>query len=109
MDGLVDKCALLDRRGFLTLSASAAASVLLPSPKALALPPSGVASAVLTRGNDNDRSYFYTDTTLTPATVRSRGLRRYFNLYMEGDARGAEAQALILPSVRCDDGIVRDE
>ena len=104
----VEKRSLFDRREFFAMSASAAAAMLLPSRKALALPPSGVASPVLTRGNDNDRSYFYPDAVLTPANVRARGIRRYFNLYMEGDARGAEAQALILPSVRGEDGTVRD-
>jgi hypothetical protein len=98
----------LTRRGFLTLGAGVAASVLLPSRNAFALPPSGIALPVLTRGNDNDRSYFYNDTVLTPSNVGTQGMRRYFSLYMEGDARGAEAQALILPSVRCDDGNVRD-
>ena len=108
MQSPVDKHYLPNRREFLTLGASAAASMLLPTETALALPPSGVASPVLTRGNDNDRSYFYPDSVLTPDIVRARGLRRYFNLYMEGDARGAEAQALILPSARGEDGTVRD-
>jgi len=98
----------LSRRGFLALGGAAAASALLPVPKASALPPAGIASPVLTRGNDNDRSYFYNDTVLTVANVTAQGLRRYFPLYMEGDARGAEAQALILPSVQCDDGNLRD-
>ena len=98
----------LNRREFLALGAGAAATAALAPGTALALPPSGIASPVLTRGNDNDRSYFYNDTVLTPESVAQRGLRRYFNLYMEGDARGAEAQALILPSVQCEDGTVRD-
>jgi hypothetical protein len=102
------KNSLLNRRDFLALGAGAAASTLLPSRRAFALPPSGVASAVLTRGNDNDRSYFYNDTVLTVANVGGPGIRKYFSLYMEGDARGAEAQALILPSVRGEDGVVRD-
>jgi len=99
---------VMNRRGFLALGAGAAASALLPEPKALAQPPSGVASAVLTRGNDNDRSYFYNDTVLTVANITAQGIRKYFSLYMEGDARGAEAQALILPSVTGEDGVVRD-
>src|ERR1035437_1662876 len=108
MDNRGENNSLLNRRDFLALGAGAAASALLPPRKALALPPSGVASAVLTRGNDNDRSYFYNDAILTPANIRAQGIRKYFSLYMEGDARGAEAQALILPSVRGEDGSVRD-
>jgi hypothetical protein len=102
------KKSLLNRRKFLALGGGVAASALLPSRSASALPPSGIASPVLTRGNDNDRSYFYNDTILNVDNVRTQGLRRYFSLYMEGDARGAEAQALVMPSVLCDDGNVRD-
>jgi hypothetical protein len=108
MDRQNAKKFLLNRRRFLSLGGGVAASALLPSPSALALPPSGIASPVLTRGNDNDRSYFYNDTILNVDSVRTQGIRRYFSLYMEGDARGAEAQALIQPSVLCDDGNVRD-
>ena len=108
MDHQAGKNLLLNRRRFLALCGGTAASALLASRKAFALPPSGIASPVLTRGNDNDRSYFYNDTVLTVANVAAQGLRRYFPLYMEGDARGAEAQALIQPSVLCDDGNVRD-
>jgi len=108
MDRQVAKKFLLNRRRFLALGSGVTASALLPSRSAFALPPSGIASPVLTRGNDNDRSYFYNDTTLTVANVAAQGIRRYFSLYMEGDARGAEAQALIQPSVLCDDGNVRD-
>src|ERR1700680_4368785 len=108
MSSRLRKGFLLNRRGFLSLGAGAAAATLLPASKAFALPLSGVASAVLTRGNDNDRSHFYNDKVFSTSNVAARGLRRYFPLYMEGDARGAEAQALILPSVLCDDGHVRD-
>ncbi len=102
-----DKQLLFNRRDFLALGAGVTASALLPEGKAFALPPSGVASPVLTRGNDNDRSYFYNDTLLTVASV-ARGLRKIYPLYMEGDARGAEAQPLILPGVTGADGVTRD-
>jgi hypothetical protein len=97
----------MNRRSFLALGAGASACAMLPA-NLNALPPAGVAAPVLTRGNDNGRTYFYNESTLTPATVAARGLRRYFPLPMEGDARAPEAQALVLPSVKCDDGNVRD-
>ena len=97
----------VSRRNFLALGAGASAYALLPE-GAHALPPSGVAAPVLTRGNDNARTYCYNDTVFTQANMAGQGIRKYFSLYMEGDARGAEAQALVLPSVKGDDGVVRD-
>jgi len=70
---------------------------------------SGVMSPVLTRAYDNLRTGANThETVLTQATVSQKGLRKYFSLFMEGDARGAEAQPLILPKVKTVDGNVRD-
>ncbi len=62
---------------------------------------SGVMSPVLTRAYDNSRTgTTTTETTLTATNVAQRGVRKYFSLFMEGDARGAEAQPLILPKVK---------
>ena len=98
----------MQRRAFLKLSSTAAAAGLLHIP-AQAQTMHGVMSAVLTRGGDNARSGAYlAETLLTQAKVETRGIRRYFSLYMEGDARGCEAQPLIVPSVLCDDGTRRD-
>ncbi len=70
---------------------------------------SGVMSPVLTRAYDNSRTgTTTTETTLTATNVAQRGIRKYFSLFMEGDARGAEAQPLILPKVKTVDGNVRD-
>ena len=72
-------------------------------------PPSGIIAPVLTRAFDNSRTGLNpTETTLTQANVRARGLRKLFSLYMEGDARGTEAQPLLLPSLRMPDGTIRD-
>ena len=98
----------MQRRSFLKLGGTAAAAGLLHIP-ARAQTKHGVMSPVLTRGGDNTRSGAYlAETALTQANVAARGLRRYFSLYMEGDARGCEAQPLIVPSLLCDDGTTRD-
>jgi hypothetical protein len=60
--------------------------------------------AVLTRAGNNLRTGCYQDSILTPAAVAQRGLRVYFNLPMEGDARGTESQILIAPDVAMQDG-----
>ena len=70
---------------------------------------SGVMSPVLTRAYDNSRTgATTTETVLTQASVGTRGIKRLASLTMTGDARGAEAQPLILPSVKMPDGRVRD-
>jgi len=70
---------------------------------------SGVMSPVLTRAYDNSRTgATTTETVLSQASVGTRGIKRLASLTMTGDARGAEAQPLILPGVKMADGKVRD-
>jgi len=70
---------------------------------------SGIMSPVLTRGYDNSRTGANTkETILTQANVSQRGIRRLTSLTMDGDARGVEAQPLILPKVKMANGKVRD-
>ncbi|HLH37270.1 MAG TPA: hypothetical protein VKX41_21555 [Alloacidobacterium sp.] len=70
---------------------------------------SGVMSPVVTRSYDNSRTGANTrETTLTQANVEQRGIRRLTSLVMDGDARGVEAQPLILPKVKMKDGKLRD-
>ena len=65
--------------------------------------------SVLTRAYSNARDGANAaETVLTAAAVRSRGIRRLFSLALPGDARGAEAQPLIVPGVRLLGGRVRD-
>lgn len=64
---------------------------------------------VLTRSYDNTRSGTnYNETILTPASLKSKGISRLFSVALPGDARGAEAQPLIVPGVRCSDGFTHD-
>ncbi len=65
--------------------------------------------SVLTRGYSNGRDGANTEeSVLTAAAVRTRGIKRLFSLPLPGDARGAEAQPLIVPGVRLPDGRTRD-
>ena len=82
----------MKRRTFLSLSAGAAAySLARPLANAQA-PTSGIMSPVLTRAYDNSRTgTTLNETILTQAGIASKGIRKYFSLYMEGDARGAES------------------
>lgn len=63
---------------------------------------------VLTRGGGNLRHGVYQETTLTPLSVRQHPPRHLFSLVMPGDARGMEAQPLVVPSVTIADGTVHD-
>ena len=59
----------------------------------------------LTRSADNSRSgWNRQETQLTQAAVMSKGLTRQTTIPVIGDARGMEAQPLILPSVETDLG-----
>jgi len=99
----------MKRRTFLTLSAGTAAFSLCRSIARAQGVVSGIMSPVLTRAYDASRSGANLhETILTQADVSSKGIRKYFSLYMEGDARGAESQTLILPKVPVVDGTVRD-
>lgn len=61
--------------------------------------------AVTTRSYDNNRSGANTqETILTPAAIRTRGIKQLFTLQLPGDARGCEAQPLIATGIRMADG-----
>src|ERR1700728_186997 len=96
----------MNRRDFMSLSALSLAAGALP---AHAQTVSGVMQPVLKRGYDNSNSGAnLAETILTQANVGTQGIKKVFSLYMEGDARGCEAQPLIVPSVAMDDGTTRD-
>lgn len=64
--------------------------------------------SVLMRSYDRARTGANTEETLlTPAALRKQGIRRLFSFGTPGDARGCEAQPLIVPGVRLKDGSVR--
>jgi hypothetical protein len=65
--------------------------------------------AVTTRSYDNTRAGANTqETTLTPQAILGRGIKKLFTLQLPGDARGCEAQPLIVPGVKLADGSVHD-
>jgi hypothetical protein len=65
--------------------------------------------AITTRSCDNTRSGANTqETILTPAAVGTRGVKLLFSLALPGDARGCEAQPLVVPGVQLADGSTRD-
>jgi len=66
-------------------------------------------SAVTTRSYDNARTGANTqETVLTPAAVRTRGVKKLFTLDLPGDKRGCEAQPLVVPGVRMANGSTHD-
>ena len=70
--------------------------------------PGGVVP-VLTRSFDNLRSGVNpNEVTLTPASVRQKGMRKLFSLEISDDDRGCEAQPLIVPNVMMGDGSTHD-
>jgi hypothetical protein len=96
----------MNRREFAKLGLSALALRTLPAHAAVQ---SGIMSPVLKRGYDNVNSGAnLNETVFTQASVAAQGIRKVFTLPMEGDARGCEAQPLIVPSVVMDDGTTRD-
>lgn len=87
---------MISRRNLLT---GLGAGVLAPRGHAEA-PVGGVYPAVLTHAYDNNRTGWNpSETALTQATVTQEGVKRAYALQMEGDARGCEAQCLIVPQV----------
>jgi hypothetical protein len=65
--------------------------------------------AVVTRSFDNARTGANLhETILTPAAVRTQGIRRLFSLQVHGDARGCEAQPLLVPGLKMLDGNLHD-
>jgi hypothetical protein len=96
----------MNRRDFLKTSGAAVALLSRAQAQVTA---SGIMAPVLTRNGDNYRTCSNTrETILNQANVAKQGIKRYFSLPLEGDARGTEGQVLILPSVRMDDGSTRD-
>lgn len=76
---------------------------------ALALPAVAQMQPILTRAYDNSRSGTNTrETILTATNVATKGIRRITTIPVYGDARGMEAQPLILPGVRLRDGSMHD-
>lgn len=66
-------------------------------------------TSILTRSFDGARSGANTsETVLTPASVASGGVRRLYSLELPGDARGIEAQPLVVSGVTLGDGTTRD-
>ena len=64
---------------------------------------------VLTRSYNNARTGANrAETALTPPAVGSSGLRKLFTMRMTDDARGAEAQPLIVPDITMPDGNKHD-
>jgi outer membrane protein assembly factor BamB len=65
--------------------------------------------AIPTRSYDNVRSGANThETILNPQNVGQRGVKLLFAIPLSGDARGCEAQPLIIPAVPLPDGSKRD-
>jgi hypothetical protein len=65
--------------------------------------------AVTTRSYDNARTGVNAaESVLTPASVGSRGIAKLFSLRLPDDERGTEAQPLIVPDVRLNNGSVHD-
>jgi hypothetical protein len=63
----------------------------------------------LTRSADNARSgWNVKETVLTQASVGAKGIKRVTIIPVTGDARGMEAQPLILPGVKLGDGSTHD-
>jgi hypothetical protein len=63
----------------------------------------------LTRSFDNARSGWNShETTLSQASVNNKGITRFTVIPVFGDARGMEAQPLILPRVKLPDGSTHD-
>ena len=63
----------------------------------------------VTRSADNSRSGWNSqETQLTQASVTSKGIVRATIIPVTGDARGMEAQPLILPKVKLADGTTHD-
>ena len=72
----------------------------------LSLTVSAQVPAVTTRGFDNQRSEWNAqETVLTQASVRAAGLTRQPAIPVIGDARGMEAQPLVLPGVATARGV----
>lgn len=95
---------MIARRSFLAYLAS-----LLALPRSIAQPTQPAFVPVWTRSHDNSRSGAnLKETVLTQDSVRTQGIRNLYSLRMEGDARGSEAQTLIVPNITTPDGFRHD-
>jgi hypothetical protein len=64
---------------------------------------------ISTRGYNAQRTNAtLTETSLTQAAVRTRGLTSYYSFNFEGDARGTEAATLIAPNLLACDGLTHN-
>jgi len=64
---------------------------------------------ITTRSYNNSRTGLNDqETDLTPASVGTRGIAKLFSLRLPDDARGTEAQPLIVPNVKLANGSVHD-
>ena len=70
-----------------------------------ALPASGQSPAVLTRNGNNARTGVYEETGITVESLKRTGITLRTTIPVVGDARGMEAQPLILPGVKTAKGI----
>ncbi len=97
------------KSGFITwnianLAAFAIASLICLCPVSFAQ-----STPVLTRGYNNARTGAnLSETQITQATIKAKGITRRGSLVMQGDERGIEAQPLIATKVPMDDGTTRD-
>lgn len=88
------------------MSANLAAFVIAVS---ICLSSFGQSTPVLTRGYNNQRTGAnLSETQITQATIKAKGITRRGSLEMQGDLRGIEAQPLIAQQVMMDDGITHD-
>ena len=74
----------------------------------LALAPMLEGQGVLTRSADNLRSGSYRESIITVENLKQKGVTLRTTIPVIGDARGMEAQPLILPGVKLADGSVHD-
>lgn len=94
--------------GLLLCAAIPAAAQTTPQAATQAAPQSTMVP-LLTRAWDNDRTgWNQHETILTQANVKQHGLVRLPTIPVYGDARGIEAQPLILPGVKRADGTLHD-
>ncbi|MGH9667358.1 MAG: hypothetical protein ACRD9L_23290 [Bryobacteraceae bacterium] len=96
-------------RGMMNAPAAGARPARAPRLLAPNAPAPPAVTPVLTRCYDNSRSGAnLRETTLTPANVQQKGLRKLFTLEIVDDARGCEGQPLLIPNVTIADGTTHD-
>lgn len=96
---------MLSRRNMLRWGMASTMSPKVP----LAQPTNPLHASVLTRSYDNARSGWNRhEQMLNQTNIAAQGVKRLFSLGMTGDARGSEAQTLIVPNVTMADGLRHD-